>query len=137
MAHEFKEFALDENNYPTWTLDIKISLAFCGILLALSPLEDWEATFLDTFKYKSLFIIWNHLHPNLKSEYVMEEEHHSLWVALQGRYEQQKAILLPKANYEWTQIHRQDFKSIEDYNHAIHKVYVNLWFCEKEPSVED
>jgi hypothetical protein len=56
----------------------------------------------------------------------MEEEHHSLWVALQGRYEQQKAILLPKANYEWTQIHRQDFKSIEDYNHAIHKVYVNL-----------
>jgi hypothetical protein len=29
---------------------------------------------------------------------------------------------LPEANLEWTQIHLQDFKSIEDYNHAIHKV---------------
>jgi hypothetical protein len=29
----------------------------------------------------------------------MEEEPHSLWVALKGRYEQQKAILLPEANH--------------------------------------
>jgi hypothetical protein len=45
--------------------------------------------------------------------------------------------LLLEANHEWTQIHLQDFKSIEDYNHAIHKVYVKLRFCEKEPSEED
>jgi hypothetical protein len=64
----------------------------------------------------------------------MEEELHSLWVALHGHYEQHKAILLSEANHEWTQIHFQDFKSIEDYNHAIHKVGVKLWFCEKEPS---
>jgi hypothetical protein len=51
----------------------------------------------------------------------MEEEPPSLWVALQGCYEQQKAIPLPEANHEWTQIHFQDFKSIEDYNNAIHK----------------
>jgi hypothetical protein len=36
MAHEFKEVALDGHNYPTWFLDIKISLAFHGILLALT-----------------------------------------------------------------------------------------------------
>jgi hypothetical protein len=34
----------------------------------------------------------------------MEEEPHSLWVILKGRYEQQKVILLPEANHEWTQI---------------------------------
>jgi hypothetical protein len=28
-------------------------------------------------------------------------------------------------------------KYIEDYNHAIHKDYTKLWFCEKEPSEED
>jgi hypothetical protein len=67
----------------------------------------------------------------------MEEEHHSLWVALKGCYEQQKVILLPEANHEWTQIHLQDFKSINDYNHIIHKVCVKLRFCEKEPSEED
>jgi hypothetical protein len=44
---------------------------------------------------------------------------------------------LPEANHEWTRIHLQDFKSIEDYNHAIHKVCAKLWFCEKEPSKED
>jgi hypothetical protein len=52
-------------------------------------------------------------------------------------YEQQKAILSPEANHEWTQIRLQDFKSIEDYNYAIHKVYAKLRFCEKEPSEED
>jgi hypothetical protein len=35
------------------------------------------------------------------------------------------------------QIHLQGFKSIEDYNHAIHKVCTKLRFCEKEPSEDD
>jgi hypothetical protein len=68
---------------------------------------------------------------------VVEEGPHSLWVALKGRYKQQKAILLSETNHEWTQICLQDFKSIEDYNHAIHKVCAKLRFCEKEPSEED
>jgi hypothetical protein len=44
---------------------------------------------------------------------------------------------LPEANHEWTQIHLQDFKSIEDYNHVIHMVCAKLRFCDKEPSEED
>jgi hypothetical protein len=44
---------------------------------------------------------------------------------------------LSEANHEWTQIHLRDFKSIEDYNYAIHKVYAKLRFYEKEPSEED
>jgi hypothetical protein len=104
-------------------------MGYC-LLLAPSPTER-EVAFLDTFQYQILFIIRNHLHPDLKSEYVMEEEHHSVWIALQGHYEQQKAILLPEANHEWTQIRLQDFKSIEDYNHAIHKVYDKLHLFRK------
>jgi hypothetical protein len=67
----------------------------------------------------------------------MEKEHHSLWVALQSRYELQKTILLLKGNHEWTQIRLQDVKSIEDNNDAIHKVCAKLQFCEKEASKED
>jgi hypothetical protein len=63
MAHEFEELALDEHNYPIWALDVKISLAFQEILSARSSPEEREATFLDTYKYHALFIIWNHLHP--------------------------------------------------------------------------
>jgi hypothetical protein len=51
MAREFEEFALDGHNYPTWALDVKISLAFRGILLALRTPVDREAAFLDTYKY--------------------------------------------------------------------------------------
>jgi hypothetical protein len=105
-------------------------------MAALTPPAEREAVILDTYKYQACYVIWNHLHPNLKSKYVMEVEPHSLWMALKGRYEHQKAILLPEANHEWTQICLQYFKSIEDYNHAIHKVYIKLWFFEKEPSEE-
>jgi hypothetical protein len=87
MTYEFNEHALDGYNYPTWALDVKISLSFRGILPPLSSPNEREATFLDTYKYQALFIIRNHFHPDLKSEYVMEEEPHSLWVTLQGRYE--------------------------------------------------
>jgi hypothetical protein len=31
----------------------------------------------------------------------------------------------------------QDFKSIGEYNHAVHKICARLWFCEKEPSEAD
>jgi hypothetical protein len=86
MAREFEKLVLDGHNYPTWALDVKINLAFWGILPALSPPADWDATFLDTYKYQALLIIRNHLHPDLKSEYVMEESH-SLWVAPQVHYE--------------------------------------------------
>jgi hypothetical protein len=91
MAREFDELALNGHNYLTWTLDVKISLTFHWIMTALTPPaereREREATFLDTFKYQALYIIRNHLHPDLKLEYVMEEAH-SLWVALKGRYEQ-------------------------------------------------
>jgi hypothetical protein len=87
MACEFEKLVLGGHNYPTWALDVKISLAFRGILPAMSPLADRDAAFLDTYKYQVLFIIRNHIHPDLKSEYVMEDEPHSLWVALHGRYE--------------------------------------------------
>jgi hypothetical protein len=101
-------------------------LVFRRILPALSSPEDREAAFFYTYMYQALFIIRNHLNPDLKLEYMMEEEHHSLWVALEAHYEQQKTILLPKVNHEWIQIHLQGFKSIEDYNHDIHKICAKL-----------
>jgi hypothetical protein len=57
MAREFEELVLDGHNYPTWALDIKINLAFHGILPALTPPTEREVAFLDTYKYQALFII--------------------------------------------------------------------------------
>jgi hypothetical protein len=37
MAREFEELALDGHNYPTWAMDVKISLAFRGMYEAIVP----------------------------------------------------------------------------------------------------
>jgi hypothetical protein len=73
---------LDGHNYPTWTINVKISLALRGVYEAILPLEEMIVPLLDPFKYNDLYIIRNHLHVNLKSEYVMKEEPNVLWTAL-------------------------------------------------------
>jgi hypothetical protein len=76
MTREFEELALDGHNYPTWAMDVKISLALCGVYEAILPPEERTVPLLDPFKYNALYIIRNHLHVDLKFEYVMEEEPH-------------------------------------------------------------
>jgi hypothetical protein len=39
-ANEFEELALDGHNYPTWAMDVKISLSSRDIAGALIPPED-------------------------------------------------------------------------------------------------
>jgi hypothetical protein len=65
---------------------------------------------VEQYKYNVLYIIRNHIHPDLKSEYVMEEKSSTLWVALQTYYGQQNAIILPDANHDWILLRLQDYK---------------------------
>jgi hypothetical protein len=65
---------LDGHNYPTWAIDVKISLALCGVYEAILPLEKRIIPLLNPFKYNALYIIRNHLHIDLKLEYMIEEE---------------------------------------------------------------
>jgi hypothetical protein len=46
-------------------------------------------------------------------------------------------VILPEANNDWIHLRLQDYKSIRDYNHVVHKICAKLWFCEKEPSDKD
>jgi hypothetical protein len=74
MAHELEELAFDGHNYPTWVMDIKISLAFRGMYKTIVPPADRQQEFPPTHQYNALYIIRHHIHPDLKSEYVLEEE---------------------------------------------------------------
>jgi hypothetical protein len=114
MTHKFEELALDGHNYPTWTMDFKIILALREMYEAIVPHVERIVQLLDTYKYNVLYIIMNHIHPDMKSEYVMEEEPSTLCAALQTRYEQQKVVILSEANHDWTHLRLQDYKSIED-----------------------
>jgi hypothetical protein len=77
------------------------------------------------------------MHIDLKSEYVMEKESNVLWSALQIRYEQQKVMILPEVNHDWTLLRLKDFKFIGEYNHVVHKICAGLRFYEKEPFEAD
>jgi hypothetical protein len=48
-----------------------------------------------------------------------------------------KDVILPEANHVWIHLHLQDYKSIRDYNHIVHKMCAKLQFCKKEPSDEE
>jgi hypothetical protein len=88
MAHEFEEFALNGHNYSTWTMDVKITLALRGMYEVIVPPTKREHALPTTHQYNALYIIRHHIYPNLKSEYVQEEESSVIWTALQNCYEQ-------------------------------------------------
>jgi hypothetical protein len=46
-------------------------------------------------------------------------------------------VILPEANLDWTMLRLQDFKSIGEYDHVVHKICAKLQFCDKEPSEVD
>jgi hypothetical protein len=73
MTHEFEKLALDEHNYPTWAMGVKISLVLCGVYEAILHPAERTVQLLEPFKYSDLYIIRNHLHTDLKSEYVMKK----------------------------------------------------------------
>jgi hypothetical protein len=54
MTREFEELALDGHNYPTWAMDVKISLAPRGVYEAILPHEERIVLLLDPFKYNVL-----------------------------------------------------------------------------------
>jgi hypothetical protein len=74
MTHKFNELTLNGHNYPTWAMDIKISLALIGMYEAIVSPTYRQHEWPPTHKYNVLYIIRHHIHHDLKSEYVLEEE---------------------------------------------------------------
>jgi hypothetical protein len=133
----YEELAHDGTNYPAWATDIKIVLASKGILNAISAPQLNEEPIDDKTKFTALLLLRQSIHPDLKREYLLEENPQTLWNALKERYEHQKELVLPTAEHEWNHLRLQDFKSIGEYNHAVHNICTKLRFCEKEPSDEE
>jgi hypothetical protein len=80
---EFDELALDGHNFPTWAMDLKVSLSLRGMYSAIEAPKQGEANKLsDAQKYHALYIIRNHVHPDLKAEYLMGEDPRALWLNL-------------------------------------------------------
>ncbi|XP_066342440.1 uncharacterized protein [Miscanthus floridulus] len=116
--------------------DIKIAFASRGLLATIQEPQA-GVVLQDKHIYTALALLRFYIHKDLKSEYLMIENPHELWVALKDRYEQQKELIWPEANHEWNHLRLQDFKSVADYNHVVHRICSKLKFYEKEPTDAD
>jgi hypothetical protein len=72
---EFELLALDGHNYPTWAVDVKVSLASRGLYRAVLPPKEGVAPLDDQHVYTALYLVRSHIHPDLKAEYLLEKIH--------------------------------------------------------------
>jgi hypothetical protein len=54
-------------------MDVKVSLVFRRMYESIVPPADRQQELPPTYQYNALYIIRHHIHPDLKSEYVLEE----------------------------------------------------------------
>ncbi|XP_066162157.1 uncharacterized protein [Oryza sativa Japonica Group] len=125
---EFDELALDGTNYPIWASDIKINFASRGILNTIEEPNEGDPAIEPRKLNTTLFLLRLYIHKDLKHEYMLETSPLNLWKALKEHYDQQKELIWPKANYEWVHLRLQDFKTVAEYNHAVHNICSRLKF---------
>ncbi|KAG2585915.1 hypothetical protein PVAP13_5NG008700 [Panicum virgatum] len=90
---EFDALAMDGSNYLTWATDIEIKLDSMGLDHTIVQPEAGKDERTKPDKAKALYFLRHHLHPDLKSD-------------------QQRSIVLPRAQQDWITLRFQDFKIV-------------------------
>ncbi|XP_059277849.1 uncharacterized protein LOC132032049 [Lycium ferocissimum] len=130
---EFVALDIIGSNYLSWVLDAEIHLEAKG--LGDTIIQGNESSSQD--KAKAMIFLRHHLYELLKSEYLTVKDPLELWNNLKDRYEHLKLTVLPKARYDWMHLRLQDFKTVTDYNSAIHQVSSVLKLCGETITDED
>ncbi|XP_062119317.1 uncharacterized protein LOC133833075 [Humulus lupulus] len=127
---DFVPLDISGRNYLSWILDVEIHLDVKGLGDTIK--HNNEASSQN--KTKAMIFLRHHLHEGLKFEYLMIRDLLTLWKNLKERYDHQKTVILPNAQYEWLHLRLQDFKSVSEYNSAMFKITSKLKLCgEKIP----
>jgi hypothetical protein len=109
-------------------MDVKIVLIAKGYINTINE-PNPQNPIPEAQKFSTLHFLRHHLHHDLKAEYMMEDDPKKLWDSLKERYNQQQGVILPEARREWSLLHLMDFKSVAEYNYAVHKICTKLRFC--------
>ncbi|EAY93291.1 hypothetical protein OsI_15100 [Oryza sativa Indica Group] len=95
---------------------------------------------------QALHFLRHHLYATLKNEYMGLRSPITLWTALKKRFEKLKYTILPQAEQDWARLKYTilpqaeqdwarlrfaDFKSVAEYNSALHQICTNLSLCGK------
>jgi hypothetical protein len=104
VTKEFEFLALDGSNFPSWAMDVKVQLSALGLYRCIDETTEGTVNPSNMSKFSALKVMRNHIHPDLKMEYMYEEDPRVLWTSLKNRYEHHKAIVLPEAMHEWNHL---------------------------------
>ena len=134
---EFNALELTGNNFIQWASDVKLYLKGKSLLYTIIELNltdkgkgiERDPIKIEEDKAKAASILRHHLTDSLKHEYTNYEDPKLLWEELNERFGHNKSVLLPKAIDEWRELRFQDFKSISDYNSALHLIKSKLVYC--------
>lgn len=131
---EFAELAQTGMNYLSWASDCEIFLQGKSLLRAIgkgTQLAPTDPKF-EPENAQALHFLRHHLSPTLKDEYMAERSASGLWTALQQRFERLKYTVKPRAEAEWIRLRFADFKTVGEYNSALHRICTTLRLCGTE-----
>ena len=126
---DFAELALNGKNYLTWADDCQFHLEAMQLGKAIVRLSPNDIGLQLHEKAKAAIFLRRHIHPDLKMEYLEVKDPLILWTKLRERFGVQKHVMLPRAQQEWATLRFLDFKTVEAYNTAIHRIVAQLRFC--------
>jgi hypothetical protein len=130
VSHEFEVLAPHGQNYLTWASDVQIVLGGKKLKVAIE-LGQKDEVATDEQNDQALYFLRHHLSPTLKNEYMSERKASNLWNALQQRFERLKYTVLPQAQQDWARLRYADFKTVGEYNAALHRICTKLSLCGK------
>lgn len=122
---DFPALKSNGENYLDWALDARIMLRSKG--LGDTIISDNKSS--DKDRYSAIYIIRHHLQESLKTQYRTMENPLDLWNALQRRYDHQKTVMLPRAQYDWKHLRFQDYKTVDEYNSVLFKIVSMMELC--------
>ena len=124
---EFVALDIKGTNYLSWKLDAEMYLNEKGLEDTIK--EENNAS--KQHRAKVIIFLRHHIHDDLKNEYLTVKDPLVLWNNISERYDHLKLVVLPKAQYNWTNLRFQDYKSVSDYNSAMFKITSELLLCGK------
>ncbi|GAV87723.1 UBN2 domain-containing protein, partial [Cephalotus follicularis] len=76
-----------------------------------------------------LIFLRHHINDGLEYEYLTVENPLELWQNINDKFEHLKAVVLPKALNDWSQLRFQDSKTVSEYNSTLFKIVSQLKMC--------
>ncbi|XP_031276987.1 uncharacterized protein LOC116135424 [Pistacia vera] len=130
---QYEALRLDGKNYDEWALDTTRHLESMKLG---EVIKEGNMTSLQD-KSKATIFLRHYIQEGLRAEYKDIKDPLQLWTNLKERFEHNKLVILPMAQYDWTHLCIQDYKSVSAYNSALFGIVSKLRTCGEKITEEN